>query len=132
MVAPNQGGRMFWFIFAQLRRRAGRASALLAGVLVATTGFTVLTASAETMRLDVVGEIDANYRAAYDILVRPAGSRTALENGRGLVRPTHLSSQFGGISLAQWHRIRTVTGVDVPAPIAMIGYSTTTSTATLD
>jgi predicted ABC-type transport system involved in lysophospholipase L1 biosynthesis ATPase subunit len=70
--------------------------ALLAGVLAATTGFTVLTGTTATARLEVTGTVDANARAAYDILVRPKGARTSLESDPGLVRPNYLSGQFGG------------------------------------
>lgn len=106
----------------QARRRLGRTMALLAGILVATTGFTVLMASVATSRLEVREHVDANFRAAYDILVRPHGARSSIEDDRGLVRPNHLSGQFGGISLAQWETIRRVEGVEIAAPIAMLGY----------
>jgi hypothetical protein len=83
-------------ILANLRRRTGRALALLLGVLVATTGFTVLTGSTETARLQVTGTVGEHYRGPYDILVRPAGARTDLEEQRQLVRPNFLSGGYGG------------------------------------
>jgi hypothetical protein len=123
---------MLRFIAAQLRRRAGRTAALLAGVLVATTGFTVLTGSTATSRLVVTGTVDSNHRAAYDILIRPAGSRSGLEGERELVRPSFLSSQFGGITMAQWRQIQGLAGVEVAAPIAMVGYTATANDAWVD
>lgn len=96
--------------------------AMLAGVAVATTGFTVLTASTETSRLQVVGAVDANIRAAYDILVRPKGARTALEEQRGLVRANYLSGTYRGITVPQWEQVKAIPGVEVSAPVAMIGY----------
>ncbi|MFU8871814.1 ABC transporter permease, partial [Micromonospora sp. SL4-19] len=116
---------MLAFIWRQLRGRAGRSVALLAGVLVATTGFVVLTGATTTSRLEVTGAVERDTRAAYDILVRPKGTRTPLEAERGLVRPNYLSGLFGGITTAQYEQVRAVTGVDVAAPIAMLGYSTT-------
>ncbi|MGY0234050.1 FtsX-like permease family protein [Longispora urticae] len=121
--------RMIW---AQLRNRAGRSLALLLGVLVATTGFTVLTGSTETSRLRVTGTLDANARAAYEILVRPKGSRTPLEEQRGLVRPNYLSGLFGGISMAQYEQVRAVSGVELAAPIAMVGYAMVNTVVTND
>jgi putative ABC transport system permease protein len=112
------------FIWSQLRGRAGRSGALLAGVLVATTGFTVLTGATATGRLEVTGTVDANARAAYDILVRPKGSRTPLETDAALVRANSLSGQFGGITMGQYEQVRGLAGVDVAAPIAMLGYTT--------
>lgn len=48
---------MLRVIFSELRRRRGRTLALLAGVLVATTAFTVLTGAAQTGRLVVRGTV---------------------------------------------------------------------------
>ncbi|MEH0843140.1 FtsX-like permease family protein [Micromonospora sp. CPCC 205711] len=116
---------MFRFIWRQLRGRAGRSVALLAGVLVATTGFVVLTGATTTSRLAVTGTVERNTHAAYDILVRPQGTRTPLEAERGLVRPNYLSGLYGGITPAQYEQVKAVAGVDVAAPIAMLGHSTT-------
>ncbi|MFG1831265.1 FtsX-like permease family protein [Micromonospora chersina] len=123
---------MFHVIWGQLRGRAGRSVALLVGVLVATTGFTVLTGATTTSRLAVTGTVERSTRAAYDILVRPKGSRTPLEAARGLVRPNYLSDTYGGITTAQYERVKAVTGVDVAAPIAMVGYSTSAVPLRLD
>ena len=114
---------MVRMILAQLRRRPSRAAALLVGVLLATTGFTVLTGSSQTSRLTVRGTVNEHARGAYDILVRPPGARTALEDERGLVRANFLSGQYGGITVAQWRHIQTLSGVDVAAPVAMLGYA---------
>jgi putative ABC transport system permease protein len=46
----------------------------------------VLTGTAETQRLEIVGSVKENYRAPYDILVRPKGSVTAIERETGMVR----------------------------------------------
>ncbi|SCL68558.1 FtsX-like permease family protein [Micromonospora chersina] len=116
---------MFHVIWGQLRGRAGRSVALLAGVLVATTGFVVLTGATTTSRLAVTGTVERNTRAAYDILVRPKGTRTPLEAERRLVRPNYLSGLYGGITTAQYEQVKAVDGIDVAAPIAMLGYSTT-------
>src|SRR5262245_44432887 len=110
-------------IAGQITRRPGRAGALVAGVLAATTGFTILTGSVATSKLEVAQEVEANFRAAYDILVRPPGTRSSIEDERGLVRPNYLSGQFGGITLDQWERVKQINGVDIAAPIAMLGYA---------
>src|SRR5665647_490855 len=89
-------------IRSQLAHRASRTLALFLGMLVATTAFTVLTGAADTSRLVVRGEVAKDLRAAYDILVRPAGSKSALETSQGLVRDSYLSGAFGGITMAQY------------------------------
>lgn len=112
--------RLAW---SQLRFRPGRALALLLGMLVATTAFTVLTAASRTSQLRTIGAVSAHFQAAYDILVRPRDARTPLENATGTVQPNFLSGVYGGISLAQYRQIRRIAGVQVAAPIAMVGYS---------
>jgi putative ABC transport system permease protein len=112
--------RLAW---SQLRFRTIRLVALVAGMLLATTAFTVLTAASRTAQLRTVGTVSAHFVPAYDILVRPKGSRTALETQTGTVQPNFLSGIYGGITMAQYHRIAQIPGVQVAAPIAMVGYS---------
>lgn len=106
--------------------------ALFGGILVATTAFVVLTGTSEVQQLAVRGSIARSFHAAYDILVRPAGSQSAYEQRTGRVRPNYLSGLFGGISVAQWHRIERLPGVSVAAPIANIGYVLPTVTVPVD
>jgi putative ABC transport system permease protein len=113
-------GRLAW---SQLRFRAGRTLALLVGMLLAATAFTVLTATSRTAQLRTIGTVSASFSPAYDILVRPAGSRTALENRTGTVQPDFLSGSYGGITMAQYHQIQQIPGVQVAAPVAMVGYT---------
>lgn len=114
---------MLRFIGSELRHRRGRTFALLAGILVATTSFIVLSGASQTGRLHVRGTVARHFRTAYDILVRPSGARSRVERNQDLVRPGVLSGIFGGITLAQWHTVLHTPGVDVAAPIATIGYA---------
>ncbi len=92
---------MIRFVWSQLRHRAGRAVALLLGVLAATSGFTVLTGATETSRLVVRHTVAENARGTYDILVRPTGGQGEYERQQGSVRPNFLADQSGGIDFAQ-------------------------------
>lgn len=92
-----------------------------ATVLLAVTAFVVLTGSAEASRLETTSTVATSFRPPYDILVRPAGSQTAVERDTGRVRPNYLSGIFGGITLAQTAKIKAMAGVSVAAPIAMLG-----------
>jgi putative ABC transport system permease protein len=114
---------MFRLAWSQLRFRAVRLVALLLGMLLATTAFTVLTAASRTAQLRTVGTVSAHFVPAYDILVRPKGSRTALETQTDTVQPNFLSGIYGGITMAQYHQIAGIPGVQVAAPIAMVGYT---------
>ncbi|WP_320066486.1 FtsX-like permease family protein [Micromonospora sp. RTGN7] len=123
---------MITFVWRQLRGRAGRSVALIVGVLVATTGFVVLTGATTTSRLAVTGTVERGTDVAYDILVRPKGARTPLEAERRLVQPNYLSGLFGGITTAQYGQVKAIEGVDVAAPIAMLGHSTAPVPTPLD
>ena len=112
-------GRLAWL---QHRFRAGRALALLAGMLVAATAFTVLTAAARAAQIRTIGTVNAHFQPSYDILVRPAGARSSLEKATGTVQPGFLSGIYGGITMAQWRQIEKIPRVQVAAPIAMVGY----------
>lgn len=90
--------------------------------MVAAVSFVLLMSAARSGELKVVGSVKTNFRAAYDILVRPKGSATPLERSRGLVRDNYLSGIFGGITLKQYADIKHLSGVQVAAPIANIGY----------
>jgi hypothetical protein len=113
-------GRLVW---SQLRFQATRAIALLIGLLLATTAFTVLTAASRTAQLRTTGTVTAHFAPAYNILVRPKGSKTKLEAQTGTVQPNFLSGIYGGITMAQYHQIAQIPGVQVAAPIAMVGYT---------
>ncbi|MFC7549385.1 FtsX-like permease family protein [Plantactinospora sp. GCM10030261] len=104
--------RMVW---SQLRNTPGRSLAVFAAVLVATTGFTVLTGAASTSRLVARGAVDANFRSSYDILVHPAApTDEPLQQDRPL-------AAYGGIELDQWRRVERIPGVEVAAPLAVLG-----------
>lgn len=90
---------------------------LLTGLAVAA-GFT--SSSAE---VQLQGKVDANFHGAYDILVRPAGSRLNLEQTRGLVEANFLGlTGKGGISLAQLSAIRRLPDVNLAAPVSVVGF----------
>jgi putative ABC transport system permease protein len=109
-------------IESDLRHRPRRAWALVSGLLVASTSFALLTAAVGTSQARVQGTVRSSFRAAYDLLVRPSTSANAAEQQRGVVPDNFGSGLFGGISLDEYHQIEQVTGVDVAAPVANIGY----------
>jgi len=109
-------------VWSQIRRRGGRSVALMLAILIAAGGFTVLTASSAASRLQTVGTVNAHALPAYDVLVRPKGTRSALEKSQDLVQPGFLTGIYGGITLDQWRKIKALPGIKVAAPVAMVGY----------
>jgi putative ABC transport system permease protein len=110
------------FAVAELRARSGRALALGAGILVAAVCFGLLSSETATSNISVTSTVKKNFRAAYDILVRPKGAETAFEKAHGLVDDSFLSGLFGGITMAQYREIMSLPGVALAAPVANVGY----------
>lgn len=113
---------MLTFVWSQIRHRAGRSAILALGVALAAASVVVLTGAARTSQVQVTGTVEANFRSAYDIVVRPTGTKTSLESKRGLVQGNYLSGIYGGISMRQYHQIAELPGVEVAAPVANLGY----------
>lgn len=118
MIGP---GSVLHLAAGNLRSNWARSAATAGTILLAVTAFVVLTVSAQTSKLVTTGTVNSNFRAAYDILVRPQGSQTPEEQASARVRPNYLSGLFGGITLGQVQQIRAVPGVQLAAPVAMIG-----------
>ncbi len=110
------------FAWSRIRGDLRRSLATFAAITIAVTSFVVLAASTATQQAAVTETAEANYRAAYDILVRPKGSALEKERVEGLVRSNYLSGTFGGLTLKQYEAIKAIRGVEVAAPIAMLGY----------
>jgi putative ABC transport system permease protein len=113
---------MLRLALAQLRFRPGRSAVLLVVLIATVACFALVGASAKTEQVTVHGTLEADSRAAYDLLVRPAGSASAAERQGNLVSSTAMSSIDGGITLAQWHKIEQIPGVYAAAPVAVVGY----------
>jgi len=95
---------------------------LLIGLAV-TCFFTFVGISASQSTVVVSNKnLDQYWRTTYDILVRPVGSRSSIEESHGLVEANYLSGLNGGISFDQYDLVRSIPGVEIAAPIAMVGY----------
>jgi putative ABC transport system permease protein len=98
-------------------------AALIAGISAAAAAFTVLCMNASALTVQVSGRLPADSpRRAYDILVRVPSRVAQLASGGALARPTDLAELAGGITLAQYDTIRRLPGVQVAAPMTMVGY----------
>jgi len=96
---------------------------LLAAGLAAVSGAVTLVATASRTAVVVaVSDLRRYSTSTYDILVRPAGARTSIEETYDLVEGNHLSAIWGGITFEEYDAIKGIPGVQVAAPIAMIGY----------
>ena len=113
---------MIKLIFQNWWRRKERFFLLLVGVIIISAGLTYLVGLSNQSKGTVEKNLQERWTASYDIVVRPEGSRSVTEN-KNLLEPNYMSGLSGGISMEQYETIKGIEGVEVAAPIAMIGYS---------
>jgi len=119
-VAEGRG--LLSYVVRSIRARGIRSLLLVLGVLLVSVSFGLLLSTVETVQVTVDGDLAEYWRTTYDILVRPPGSRSAIEEKYGLVQANHLSGIFGGITYEQYEAIKRIPGVEIAAPIAMLSY----------
>lgn len=103
--------------------RMGRAPVGAALVAVLVLLIVVTGQLTESSQVALTGTVDRHWRGSYDLLVRPSGSRLSLESTDGLVEPNFLSfTGHGGIDEQQLAAIRQLPGVELAAPVAVVGY----------
>jgi len=92
------------------------------GLWIVASGIVITAGLSQATELTVDQILGHYWRTTYDILVRPSGTRSPIEEKYGLVEANFLSGIAGGITIDQYEVIKTIPGVEVAAPIAMIGY----------
>jgi FtsX-like permease family protein len=112
---------VIWLAARQLLSRRLATIATLAALSIAVSSFSLLATTGRSTQSALVGDIRTAWSTPYDLLVRPPGSRAPYETEAGLVRPNYASGLHGGITLEQLATIRGVPGVDVAAPLAIVG-----------
>ncbi|GAB3520536.1 hypothetical protein GCM10027575_48310 [Phytohabitans suffuscus] len=112
-----------WLTWRRLRAQRWRAMTLVLAVTCATTAFTVL-GGVKVQRVEIAGAAAPAASATYDLLVLPPDTAAGTERAGGgsLLRPRRWQDVYGGITLEQARRIQRMPGVEVAAPIAMVGY----------
>ncbi len=112
-------------ISTTLRRLAARpvGSAFAFGVVALTAAMLILLlGSTRSAQAALEGDIGRAWDTPYDLLIRPPGRQTGLEAAQGLVRPNFITGINGGVSLADLEKVRGIAGVEVAAPISVLGF----------
>ena len=106
-----------------LRATWRRQAELFMAIVLTAVTFTLLAENAVVSTVVLRGpDWDSARLSSYDILVRPAGTRSPAEQSAGLVRTQDVTSLSGGITLSQYQAIAHLPGVRVAAPMTMVGY----------
>lgn len=113
---------MLTLIIHDLRSRRERVILVVASATMIAAAFALFVSASSATTLTTDQSLSKYWRTTYDILVRAPASVTDIEQQYSLVRANHLSGMAGGITLAQWEQIKSIPGVEVAAPIAMLGY----------
>lgn len=124
-AGPRRPNRLTGVRLASRQRhhQAVRTGAVIAGIAAAAAAFALLCMNASAPTVHLAGVLPAASQVrAYDILVRQP-SRVAGRDAAGApVRPADLAELAGGITLAQYDTIAALPGVQVAAPMTMVGY----------
>jgi len=107
-----------------LRELVGRRIATglaLAGLCTACLGFAVMTGGAQYTQARLTGDLSRAWNAQYDLLVRPSYAIGTTEEELGLMPQNFSTGLSGGISYAQLAAIRSLAGVQVAAPLVVVG-----------
>ena len=106
-----------------LKRLKTYSKLFLSGLLLITVGVSLFVTLSEINRQQALEAVQDYWRSDYDILVRPTDSAFLYDaNGNRLIEPNFLSGQQGGITDEQLELIKTITGIEVAAPVAFLGY----------
>ena len=73
-------------------------------------------------KLSIEETIETIRRGSYDILLRPAASRTVIEKSLGVVEENYIGDSPGGISIEEWEEISSHPSIEIAAPVASLGY----------
>lgn len=112
---------MLAMLYESLRGRVLRVGLCFLTFLAVGGAVGLHLSASEAMVARAQQELSREHAFGYDILVRPAGSRSELERSAGLLEANHLNTLGGGISFAQVEAIAALPGVEVAAPIANLG-----------
>jgi len=108
-------------VLARLRRGGPRLALFMVGAFVVGLGFSFFAAMAKTTAWRVTEQLEGRWQTAYDILVRPAGSANQVERDHDLIEANYLSTVSGGISFGQLDAIKDIPGIEVAAPLCILG-----------
>lgn len=118
---------MLKLVLQNLRARRERAALVVVSAALSAVAFVLFTAASSQTTVVADQSLSRYWRTTYDILVRPPETVTEIERRYGLVEANHLSGTPGGITFEQYETIKRLPGVEVAAPIAMLGYMRRTS-----
>jgi putative ABC transport system permease protein len=115
---------MVKYALTSLKNKWVSSLLFIVAVVSILTVSTVSIHSLQDVQAQVNDDIKKYARGSYDILVRPKGTQTKVENRLGLVEENYLGIGSGGITLDTWKEILAMDDIEIAAPVASLGYFT--------
>ncbi len=106
-------------------RRPGfrlRTLFLALGVLVVSAAYVLLLTASETVVVRVEGDLQRHWQVPFHLIVRSPDHVLPWEKAWGLTRIHDMVTLPPGMTLEQYRTIREIPGVEVAAPISVVGY----------
>lgn len=94
---------------------------MLLGAAILASGFSYLVGISHDSKITVQEELEKRWKSSYDILVLPKDKSFPLEN-LNIMESNQISNFSGGISIKDWEEIKKIEGVEVAAPVSIIGW----------
>lgn len=113
---------MFKYLVISIRRRFIVYLLLAAIFLALGGGYSGSKVMTQGIVMSAQEDLEQYWRWQYDILVYPKESQEYQGLGDGWVAPQTSLASYGGISLEDWETIKQIKGVEVAAPLSLIGY----------
>lgn len=110
---------MWQYVFLMLRRQPGKSALASGGFLLAACALILLSATTQTTLVRGNQIISQNWRPTYDLVVLPPQAKLPADPR---VPSDLLAGYGGGISVQQYEQIKNLSGIEVAAPIAYVGY----------
>lgn len=117
------------YILNLMWRRRERLALVLLGIMLVSLASGLAASTARTTQGVLDDELAQHWRSDYDLLIRHPDAVSQLEKDAGFI-PSQYQSNAGatgaGISDEQLDIIRRITGVEVAAPLSLVGYANIT------
>ena len=110
---------MWQYVFHVLRRQLGTSTLVSGGFMLAACALILLSATTQTTLVRGNQIISQNWRPTYDLAVLPKQAKVPTAQQI----PSDALSGYGtGITMQQYQQIENLPGIEVAAPIALVGY----------
>ncbi|WP_217589587.1 ABC transporter permease [Lentibacillus saliphilus] len=113
---------MFLYLKATLRERWVTFIIIIVTLTCLGAGFMATQSVTDKISIEADEQLQDNWRYQYDLLVQPSDHDGEQSIEGGWVSPQSSMEHYGGISIEDWETIKTIDGVEVAAPIALLGY----------